>query len=109
MALVSFGRGSNDRFGETLVLTHALGHLHATNLAAAVLVIAPCAAGKNTSDNHFNPEALTFQAHGYHRIRGRQIPVGTNVAGRVKEFCCNLVKYLAFKGNALRQNYVESQ
>jgi len=100
--------GRENRFGKTLVLAHAVGQGHAAQLAATLLILAPCRTGQNAADNHLHAESLTLEAHRHHRVGRRQFPVGTNVRGRVEKFGRNLVEHLSLVGNTLGQNHVKS-
>ena len=63
-------------FGETLVLHHSLGELHATQLAHTCLVLAPCAAGQVAADDHLELQSLATVSHSDHRIGHGDLPVG---------------------------------
>ena len=107
MSFICLCGGGDDGLGETLVLTHAFGKLHATDLAASVLIVAPCRTGQIATDNHFHTETFCLQTYGYHGVGGGKFPVGNDVGCGIQERCCNLVEYLSLERNAFGENYVE--
>ena len=107
VTLVGLCCGRDDGLGGALVLLHALGQLHAADLAASVLVGTPCRSCEDGADNHFNFETFAVKAHGDHGVGCSQFPVGADVACCVKKLCCDLVQDLSFEGNALGQDNVE--
>ena len=68
VAFVRFCSRSDYWFGESLILAHPIGELNSANLTASVLVIAPCRAGKDATDNHFHTETFAFQTYRNHRV-----------------------------------------
>ena len=107
MTLVCLSGRSDDRLWETLVLAHSLRQFHTTNLAAALLILTPCGASEDGTDDHLNAESLTLQTHCNHRVGSGEFPVGADVARCVEEFCRNLVENLSLERNAFGQNDVE--
>ena len=79
VTFVGFRRRRDDGFGETLVLVHALGQLHAAQFATAILIGTPSRAGEDGANDHFHAESLTLHTHGHHRVGGGQFPVGADV------------------------------
>ncbi len=104
---VGLGGGGDYRLGETLVLLHAVGKLHAAQLAASGRIFAPCAARQIAAYDHLHAEALAALAHGHHRIRHGQQPVGTYIRRSLKKVGCDLIEYLSLVGNTLRQYHIE--
>ena len=108
VTLVGLGGRSDDGLGETLVLLHAVGQLHTTQLTTAILVLTPGRASEDRADNHLHTETLTLQTHGDHGVGGSQFPVRTDVGSGIQELGSNLVQHLTLEGDALWQYDVES-
>ena len=107
VTFVGFGGWSDDRLGETFVLTHTFRQLHAAELTATVLILAPSRAGEVAADNHLYAETLSLQTYGDHGVGSCKLPVGDDVSGGIEEAGCNLVQHLSLEGDAFRQHYVE--
>ena len=110
--VVSFGglRGrGDDRLGESLVLDHPFGHLHAADGPFAGLVFSPGVAREVAADDHLDLVRLAFAADGNHRIRHGQLPVGEDIRRGVEELGGNLVEDLALVGDALGQDNVKGR
>ena len=109
MAFGGLGGGSDDGFGEFLVLLHAFGEGHAAEHTVSGGVFAPCGTCQVATDDHLHGESLATVADGHHRVRVGQSPVGHDVGGRLEEVCGDLVDYLSLEGDALGKNHVEGR
>ena len=109
VSLIGLCGGSDDGFGEPLVLTHAVGQLHSANLANTFLIIAPGRASENAANNHFHAEALALHSNGDHRVGCGEFPVGADVAGGIEELSCNLVEHLSLKWNAFWKDDIKGR
>ena len=107
MTLIGLGGWGDDRLGETLVLAHAIGQLHAAELPAAVLVLTPGRTCEDGADDHLYAESFAFQTHRYHRVGSGQFPVRTDIRCGVQELGCNLVQHLSFIRNTLGQYHIK--
>ena len=109
VTLVGLRGRRDDGLWEALVLTHSIGQTHAADLADTFLIVAPGRTRKDAADDHLHAETLALQTNGHHRVGRGQLPIGADVAGGIEELGGNLVEYLTFKGNALREDDVESR
>ena len=107
VTFVGLRRGSDNRLGETLVLFHSFGKLHATQLTAAFFVGSPCTTSEDRADDHLHAESFTLQSHRNHRVGSSKFPVGADVACGIQEFGGNLVEHLSLERNTLGKNHVE--
>ncbi len=107
VASIGLGGGSDDGFGEFLILAHALGKLHAADFAHSGGIFTPCAAGEVAAYDHFHTESLGFLADGDHRVGSSELPIGNLGGGCIEEVCGNLVEHLALEGYALGEHDVK--
>ena len=107
VTLVGLCSRGDDRLWETLVLAHTVWQLHTADLAAALLILAPCTTGEDRTDDHLHAETFALQTYGNHWVWSSQLPVWTDVCSCVQELSCNLIEHLSFERDTLRQNNVE--
>ena len=107
VTLVGLCSRGDDRLWETLVLAHTVWQLHTADLAAALLILAPCTTGEDRTDDHLHAETFALQTYGNHWVWSSQLPVWTDVCSCVQELSCNLIEHLSFERDTFRQNNVE--
>src|SRR3546814_4411561 len=64
---------------------------------------------KVSPDYHFNGKRRTLQANAHVRIRHSNDPVRDYLGGSSQKFSSNLIEYLSFIGNGLRQDHIEGR
>ena len=111
VVLADFGlrRRRDDGLGETFVLAHTLGQLHAADFAHAALISPPGTAAKVAAYNHFDGKALAKHAGRHHGVGRGLLPVGADVGRRIEKFGSDLVEHLSLVRDALGQHNVESR
>ena len=109
VTFVGLRRWRYDGFWKTFVLLHTVGQFHTAQFPTSFLIFTPSRACKYRTNDHLHTEALAFKADGHHRVGRGQLPIRADVGRKVKKLGRYLVQNLPFKGNAFRQDHVESR
>src|SRR3546814_2646698 len=72
-------------------------------------IFSPGMTCKVSPDYHFNGKRRTLQANAHVRIRHSNDPVRDYLGGSSQKFSSNLIEYLSFIGNGLRQDHIEGR